>query len=320
MDDCCEGKSSNLGAPTCFVDLKPTVQGYFQRTYKNDGTKNRQNLAALSGTVFKDLLVSTDGSRMYPIGELTDVTYPLGDSAFQTAANQKTKFLRGGLRGFAASLWGSISTWITKGKLEYKRCGAWSFYPADTDNNLVGATDGNYFFGIPIDEQSMDPKFMFPVDDAGQMNMLGFNFDRNFKDKTLYVINGDNLINASDGTPDPINFIDPSTVIIDAKISILDVTETTVEFIVNTDYRMGSKNQQYEDRGNVKGLIIDDIALFNVSDQLAALTTSLDEYAPGLYTLTFVEIVTPETLLELQIVPLGVKAIEYEGAARFSSL
>lgn len=319
-DECCVDNNANFGTPECITDLAPIVNTYFQRTFKDDGTRNEIALSGLYAPIISGLLTALEESRLYPLGELVNVELPIADSKTEEAANGKLKWLRSGKRSFSAELWEGISTWITKRKLASKRCGKWSFYLVDANNKLVGSTDGTNFFGIPMDSQSVDPKFMFPTDSTGQKNMLNFDFDINFDDGTLYSIDGAKLTDVS-GASSLIDFVNPFVSIIDCNIVVdptFGLTATSATFNINDDYRQNSRTA-FNSLGNVTGLLLGDMALFNKTTGLSVTISAVSENSEGQYTITF-SAQTAGDVVEYSLFPAGNLRIEYAGKLEYIAI
>jgi len=301
MSDCCTGTNSNFGVK-CAVKLAPIEGVYFQQKYDATGGRNQINLKTVDYTAFQNLLIADEDTRLYPLGELTNAELPIEDSKFETAKNGKMQFLTDGTRTLSAELWAKISTWITAKKLTDKRCGDWQVYLVSKTNQFVGAWDGvDQFFGIPVDEESLDAKFMFATPDAGQKNMFKVNFERNFDESTMYVIDGNDLWDITNSRVAKFDFLNPSTAVIDCTLVSAMSILTELFVNINTDYISGVQNNDKVGYGNVQGLTIADFDINNLTTNLPVTILTCVEVDPGRYKLTFAAI-TSGNLLNVVLV------------------
>lgn len=319
MADCCTERP-NYGTPNCLANIAPIVGVIFQPAYADDGSANATDLSLLGSEELAGFFKASADTRYYPIGNLVEVALPIADSKKEEAANGTMSFLRSGQRSFEGQLWDSLGSFVTKGKLAKKRCGKWNIYLVTAENQLVGVkftTSGvDYFSGIKIDAQSVDPKFMFSTDATTQKTMLNFNFDINFDDSNLWVIDCNEVFNLTTQVIESVNMIYPPFVIIDCQLVDTAVTTTTTTFTVNDDYRTGTRTS-LDDKGNVTGLLVGDFQLFNKTDGLAVTISALLELSTGEYRITYVA----QTAGDLMQVTLdqtaGTNPIQYYGVTNY---
>jgi hypothetical protein len=129
--------------------------------------------------------------RWFPIPTFENVELPKADSQFEEANSGRMAFLRQGKRSFMGELWADDSTPTFLGKLEKGRCVDFGVYVVDVNGNLIGSEVDGFLYPIPVDNASWDPKFNFATDSTVQKIMLGFDFDRNFDESTMYMVTAD---------------------------------------------------------------------------------------------------------------------------------
>lgn len=318
MSDCCTGSNSNFGVK-CVKPITPIEGVYFQQKFDATGGRNQINLKTVDYLAFQALLIASEDTRLYPLGELTNCEVPVEDSKFETAKNGRKQFLTNGVRTLSAELWEKISTWITAAKLADKRCGDWQIYLVSSTNQFVGAWDGvDQFFGIPVDEQSIDPKFMFATPDAGQKNMFKVDFERNFDESTMYIIDGNDLWDTTNDVVAKFDFKNPSTVVVDCTLKAFCTLNTQIFVNVNTDYIQGVQNNNKVGYGNVEGLVMADFDVWNNTTNLNVGISACVEVAKGRYELTITAQTTGD-ILEPRLVLSSGGAYTFNGKTTVQS-
>lgn len=185
----CNVGLSNTGRPNC-VPLFSVTNNLIQvPLFDNDGNRNGIDLNAALPDWNVDLVNAADSSkRWFPIPTFENVELPKADSQFEEANSGRMAFLRQGKRSFSGELWADDSTPTFLGKLEKGRCVDFGVYVIDVNGNLIGSKEGDFLYPIPVDNASWDPRFNFATDSTVQKIMLGFDFDRNFDESTMYMI------------------------------------------------------------------------------------------------------------------------------------
>lgn len=185
----CNVGLSDTGRPNC-VPLFSVTNNLIQvPLYDADGNRNGIDLTATLPNWVADLVNAADPSqRWFPIPTFENVELPKADSQFEEANSGRMAFLRQGKRSFSGELWADDSTPTFLGKLQKGRCVEFGVYVVDVNGNLIGSKEGDFLYPIPVDNASWDPKFNFATDSTVQKIMLGFDFDRNFDESTMYMI------------------------------------------------------------------------------------------------------------------------------------
>ena len=188
----CNVGLSNTGRPNC-VPLFSVTNNLIQVPLRDSlGNLNGLDLNAPIPTDWTTYTNDVDASqRWFPIPTFENVELPKADSQFEEANSGRMAFLRQGKRSFAGELWADDSTPTFLGKLEKGRCVDFGVYVVDVNGNLIGSEVDGFLYPIPVDNASWDPKFNFATDSTVQKIMLGFDFDRNFDESTMYMITAD---------------------------------------------------------------------------------------------------------------------------------
>lgn len=223
----CNVGLNNTGRPNC-VPLFSVTNNLIQvPLYDNDGNRNGIDLTAPVPNWNAVYVNAADASqRWFPIPAFENVELPKADSQFEEANSGRKAFLRQGKRSFAGELWADDSTPTFLGKLQTARCVDFGVYIVDVNGNLIGSKEGNMFYPIPVDNASWDPRFMFATDTTVQKIMLGFDFDRNFDESTMY------MISAAEG------LIDFSTLkgLVDIDLTIVSASTSAIDLTAATQY------------------------------------------------------------------------------------
>jgi hypothetical protein len=248
--------------------------------FADDGTRNKVLLTSvLNQTFFDNLVNHVDPSkRWFPLPEIKNVEDVRGENISETFEDQSSVFIQEGNRSFKAWMIGSSGTGAgspqLKAKIEAARCVEIGVYIIDKAGNLIGkiSSDGLSLEPIAVDSQSVSAKLIKTTDSTIQKLELMFNFSADECDEDLRMITeaeqgGANLL----GLRGLLN-ID----------SIID-NETTTSFTAELITEYGTPIN----KGHDKGLVIGDFALFNVTDNLAVVITTVVESPDGTYTFTF---------------------------------
>lgn len=269
----CNVGLSDTGRPGC-VPLFSVTNNLIQVPLRdNDGNLNRIDLNA-PVPVWDDLINESDASkRWFPIPTFENVELAKADSQFEEANSGRMAFLRQGKRSFVGELWADDSTPTFLGKLEKGRCVDFGVYIVDVNGNLIGSEVDGYLYPIPVDNASWDPKFMFATDSTVQKIMLGFDFDRNFDESSMYMITTDEA---------GISF-DSLRGLIDVNLTfVLTPGATALDVIAAFDYGTAYNKIKYTGAD-----LIADWSLFNVSTGLPVTIDAVTEGPDGQYNITY---------------------------------
>jgi hypothetical protein len=256
----------------------------------NDGNLNGLDLNAPIPT-WSDLINEADPSkRWFPIPTFENVELPKADSQFEEANSGRMAFLRQGKRSFMGELWADDSTPTFLGKLEKGRCVDFGVYIVDVNGNLIGSEVNGYLYPIPVDNASWDPKFNFATDATVQKIMLGFDFDRNFDESTMYMVTADEA------------GIDFSTLKGLVDVSLTYQSASATQLVVDAEFEYGTA---YNKLKYVGAGLTADWTLFNVSTNSSVTIDLVTEGPDGTYTIDYSTGVTLGETIKLSVAKTG---------------
>lgn len=318
MANCCETKR-NFGHPLCISDFGVITSAILVPLKKDDGTANIYDLTAFNYTSIMDALYAIEAERWYPLPQMNNVEYAVADTLFEEANSGKKSHLRNGKVSISAELWDKDGTATIKGKLSKVRCGQWGIIYITDANTIIGrrfVVGGvEYFAPIPLDAQSVDPKFMFKTDSVNQKVMLSFDLDRNFDDSTYYGIGGDEIWDVTDEVVKSIDFND-LPIIIDCTLKADTPIATAVALIVNDDYRQGTRITDVDAIGNITGLTASDFLVENITDATTITPSSVTESPEGLYNFVWSSQTSGDEI-KISLVLDTAKVVNYAGSVSF---
>jgi len=286
----CGSGMSNTGAD-CSPIAKVTKLPIWVPKYASDGTRNSIDLLndVLNQTYFDNKINAADpADRWYPFPQLENVEDNRGENLIETFASGSTAFVQEGSRQFKG--WIVEGANILKGKIEAARCVEGGFFLIDLNGNLIGNLPGDGFlYPIQIDKSSLSAMLVKSTDTTVQKIELKFNFNVAEKDENLNMITCDSL--------SPVELLNLR--------GLLDV-ESTYTDISTTDFTV-KLTTGYGDALNpvtVKGLIITDFSLFNVTQNSSiGILSSVESGAPNkrTYLITFAVVDQPSSADEVRL-------------------
>lgn len=269
MSICCNGGLLNSGVDPC-VETIGKIKGLIvQSKYGASGARNSIDLTATFGATQVQALVqnAVQEARWIPWTDFKNVDLPIGDTVFETAGNQEKDFVDQGLRSFVGELWTKKAHHVIGGLLKRMRCTEFVVFLVTEDNQLVGSVDGytdglptgGLMYGIDVNAQSFDPKYMFKTDTATNKIMWAFDFKKPFKEENLYVLNGANLST-------PVNFLE-LVGLRDVRLNVSNIVDgASLTFDVNVASLFAGGLLP---NGNVTGLTASNFALYNETSAAA---------------------------------------------------
>ena len=265
----CDAGLSNTGRPNCLPLQSVTSKLIWVPLQDKDGNLNGIDLTTALPT-WLDLVNEQDETkRWFPLPSFENVELPKADSVFEEANSGRMAFIRQGKRSFAGELWAYDATPQFLGKLASGRCVEFGAYIVDINGSLVGSKVGDVLYPIPVDNQSVNPTFMFATDSAVQKIMLAFDFARAFDESTMWMITASEAIdfNTLEG-------------LLDVNMAI-DTQVTGVSVTIDATFDYGTALNPL----NFKGATLGDFALYNNDTQSTTAITGVSEIQDGKYTL-----------------------------------
>lgn len=272
----CSDSLGNTGTVACLSDVANTKKIFVLPTFNSLGVRNSFTTATvLDSTFLTARLNDTDVTKRWrPISDLENVTDVRAESTYETASSGRKSQVKDGTRSFSAELWGAERTNSQYlGVLKGMKCTDMSIYILDVNNNLIGAvpnTDGN-FYPIRLDNNSYEAKLIKATDSTKQHINLVFDFHPNENDEDL------NMIVEPEYTAD----FEGCNGLLDIYKTATSTGTASMVFQLYAIYGTAKTKQP------MKGLLIGDFALYNVTDSLAVTILTLTESPDGTYTLTY---------------------------------
>lgn len=324
MSECCDTRP-NFGRPTKLCELGNLIGFILTPLKASNGAPYYWTMDGITYENFATPFVAQNPEdRIYGFPRVENIEYVPADSQKEEAASGRTSFLRKGKISFNGELWDKDAMPIMEGKLDELRCMGVGVLWVTSENKLIGqkkriainpTTDLDVFMPIPLDEQSIDPRFVFKLDATTQKVMFTFDLDRNFKAKTYYSIDGNALWDETNEVVRALDFTDPPQVI-DCILTVPTVTTTGIELIVNDDFRNGSRYDGVDDPGNVTGLSITDFRVRNITDDSTVTPSSVTEDLPGQYSFTW-SAQTAGDRMSVEILLSANEQVHYYGITEF---
>jgi hypothetical protein len=278
----CNVSLGNTGNPSCEPIFSVMRNLIVVKKYADDGTLNKIDLTAtLNQAYFTARVNDVDASkRWFPIKDLLNVTSEKADSVFEEFEDTSKVKIREGVRSISALIAKVSPTYL--GKLKGYECDEVGVFVVGVEGELMGSKGENadYMYPIEVDSASWNPTMVFGTDSTIQKINLAFDWALSQRDEDLI------MILASDVSP--VNLLNLSGLLdVSATYSTIGLSAFTAT--LKTEY--GSALNPIL----VKGLIITDFALYNVTDSLAVTIISVTEVA-GVYTFTYAAQGTGEVL------------------------
>lgn len=211
--------------------------------------------------------------RWYPIPQIEAATGERADPTIFTNPSGAIEFVKDGTKALQFELRRRGAEF--KGQIESCECNELAFFAIDIDGRLRGLIetieDGSPdFFPIPIQSGSFYSKLVDATEDNPEHLLVNFQIEITVKDSLLRIYPG------SLTTGDLL-----------AARGLFDVfsdysSKSTTDFTVSlrTIYSDGDKFRP-------EGLLAGDFSLYNVTDALAVVITSITEETPGVYDINF---------------------------------
>jgi hypothetical protein len=270
----CNETLGNTGVPGCNPIAKTTSKHIIVPTFDSTGTRNSITIATLfTPTLLTEKVNEPDlTKRWFPLPIYNTVAGERAESKFQTDAFGRMEKLIQGVRNFIGDIWGQAGVFL--GQIEKANCNDFSIYKIDVNGSITGAisadNDGK-LYPIRMAKGSFDARFFEEMPESRAMVKIAFEYDLRESDSLLRTISADDM------TADLLN----ATGLIDVSSVITNISTTGFTAKLVTKY------------GSVANLVVDkylvagDFALYNTTDSLAVVPSSVTESAPGTYDFVF---------------------------------
>lgn len=261
----CETGFFNTGTPSCKSVEALTVKDFIVPKYDSTGALNKYDpsVALTSAFLTGKLNAPNPLDRWYPVGKFYAVE-STRDAVVTETIDNIPFFITNGNKTFTASLLETSGVLI--GALEALRCQEFGVFKVKEDNTMAGIVIGSDGFLYPI-----------PVE-SGSISVLPIDKTVTTLAKLSYSYTYKNEFSDAD-----IRLVSPTTASLVGAEGLKDVT-ATFSGISQTGFTVKLKTK-YGKLGSeqvVKGLVAADFSLYNVTDSLAVVITSVsfanDEY------------------------------------------
>lgn len=268
----CNVSLSNTGKASCEPIASVIKKLILVPLYDSTGVRNSITLTdTFNAAYFTAKVNHADATkRWYPTPEIKNVESAKADSVFETFNDQSKDFIQEGVRSFTGIMPSTSPAYL--GKLKAARCTEVGVYAIDKDGSLIGSlTDAGLLYPIKVDAGSFNPTLVFGTDSTIQKINLTFDFDVNERDEDIAMIISDDMVAG-------VNLLTLNG-LLDVYSLVSGVAATTFTAKLYTSF--GSAVSPI----TVKGLLLADFALYNVTDS-AALAISAVVETSGTYVFT----------------------------------
>lgn len=277
MSCTCNLSLANTGS-SCTPIIEEARQYVFVPTFKEDGTRNYIDTTVTLDTAYwNSQLNAASEERWRPTLAVNLVTDERGDSITQDLGAGKVSFIAEGARTVSATMVGKFANAQLLGKLKAFKCADISAYVITRGGSIVGTVlggDDSKLYPIRLEDETFEPKLIKQsVNNSVQQGIsLAFTWAIEEKDENLRQIVEEEMV-------DPVSGIKG---LIDVYGAVSAISTTSFKMTLTNDYGTPIN------KGLVKGLLITDFSLEEVSPTPASITILTATESPdGVYTLTF---------------------------------
>lgn len=286
----CETGNGNTGLPNC-TTLFGVAKGLgMQNMVAKDGTENKIDLSVASlGTTFVDLLTASDVStRLYPVTEIRNITFPKEDNQYETDSSGQKSELREGIQSFLGEKWDVEPQFVAKLKqAKCKRNGVYLFSLKGVQGvRKFNTTDQKYYF-YPIEIRAYAPYYMPQTDGNKAKAMIPFDYAPTVAEGELWTLTWEDL-----GTTyeEMIGLMDVNYKVVDA---VTGGGTTSVGLRLYSDYGSGLDNTTTQ---NVDGLVTANFTATNLNTGLAVVGLAVTEVPNDKYTFSWTSATTGDVI------------------------
>lgn len=276
MSCTCTTAGGNTGVPFC-----SPLQGVMHNLiivpkYANDGTLNAIDLAndTLDAQYFTDKFNSAnDMDRWYPLPFMENVENTRAEALNETANSGNIYRIKQGARTLTGAMFKSSPRFLSR--LENWFCIDFGVYEVDNNGALAGtlSADGTKLYPRYVLNGSFDGNYNYATDTTVSKIVISLQYDDAVKDGQIGLITSENL-----GGADLLNV----NGLLDVSINASNITTTGLDAEFNTIY--GDATAPI----NIKGLVLADFDVFNVTQSSAVTLTSVTEGVDnGLYAFVY---------------------------------
>ncbi len=273
MEFCaCTGTILNTGSPTKQRVIASGVKLIAVNMKADDGSVNEILASDTIDQAYIDALINNEdkSKRWFPIGVFKNQEDVRGDAITESFSDGSTILTQQGLRTYLGMLINFAAAYLEA--LESFKCQSFGLFVIDDCGGLTGAIskDELSLRPIRINEKSWNPTYTKSTPTVSGKVNLGFEFSQLERDKTLRVINESEITGV---------LLDEEG-LLPLKGTTSNITTTGFIVALKVDYDIF----QDVSKEVVPGWLVTDYALFNKTDNLPIVITSVTEAPEGTYT------------------------------------
>lgn len=267
-EESCKIQLGNTGEPGCFNIADVARLAYLDMAKDSTGAVKERDNDDLTMLALLNPILNADSplDRLFPLGKLDQVSHTRADDVFFTSNSGEELFIREGFKIFEAMIFGAPRELV--GKLNDNGKQDFGFHFLDDKNQIVTKKGTTNLKSKPIliANQTFRAKYFEKSDSDPAGVGIRFQWRSSEKDENIKVLTGVDY-----SREDIEGLLDADAVYSGIIITEVIATITTTCF-----------------GDPVPGLLITDFTLEEISPTPGAIViTSVDETAPGVYTIVF---------------------------------
>lgn len=277
----CESAFGNTGVTNCELIKKATYTIMLQAKYNEDGQKNFIDLT--TGQIGEDIQTLTSAEthplrRLYPLPVAENVTMDKTETVYEVAPSNRRYEAQDGVRTNIFQFLGANSSFRFLGELNKFGCKDLVYYIVDVNGAIWGSFPSGVtedaLYGVDVAKSTFDTMLMHATDTTVQKIQLQFDTAYNFDDSSWRGITASDLGYSATELQGLLSLT--------ASVSSISTTGATVLVTYAT-------NSAVTPKVGLKGLVIADFALLNVTDNASVTIATLTESptVDGQYALTW---------------------------------
>jgi len=178
----------NTGSPSCEI-LEGVTRGLiFVSMETSAGTANKITTGATLNKAYFDALINNSDptARWYPVRNLENVEDVRAEAIYETPPSGYKYKIKDGVRSFKAMA--MKKSFVFLSKLEQLGCNDIGVYRIDSNDNLIGITDGTDLYPVRLAKETIDFLKIMTKDNEHGKVQVSFDFDESENDSSLRIL------------------------------------------------------------------------------------------------------------------------------------
>ena len=178
----------NTGSPSCEI-LEGVTRGLiFVSMETSAGTANKIATGATLNKAYFDALINNSDptARWYPVRNLENVEDVRAEAIYETPPSGYKYKIKDGVRSFKAMA--MKKSFVFLSKLEQLGCNDIGVYRIDSNDNLIGITDGTDLYPVRLAKETIDFLKIMTKDNEHGKVQVSFDFDESENDSSLRIL------------------------------------------------------------------------------------------------------------------------------------